>query len=147
MKKAFKLFMLFWFSAIILSGCVKKDAPSLCRVVTQVDISCQQENLLLQRHYTDLEKMEYVLLYLRLLKTQGKPDEAPQTQIGDIYHITVSLSDGSKRSYLQMAHRYFSRDSRPWELIDPKQAAGLYYLMQKLPSDPAFARVPSLYNI
>ena len=139
MKKAIKLFTMFCFSVIIMSGCVKKNAPPPCKVVTQVDISCRQENLLLQRHYTDPEKMESVLLYLRLLKPMGQPEQMPPPQLGDLYHITVSLSDGSKRNYLQMAHRYFSRDSRPWELIDPKQAAGLYFLMQKLPSDPAFA--------
>lgn len=149
MKKAIKVLILFCFSAIIMPGCVKNDSqikPSV-RVVTQVDISCQKDNLLLQRHYTDPQKMEYVLLYLRLLKPGEKPDTLPQTQSDDLYQITVSLSDGSKRTYRQLAHRYFSRESRPWQLIDPKQAAGLYLLMQKLPSDPVFARTPSLYNI
>ncbi|MBQ8359889.1 MAG: hypothetical protein IJX37_08330 [Oscillospiraceae bacterium] len=138
MKKAIKLFLLFCFSTIILSGCVANDTPQkpLCRVVTQVDISCRREHMLMQRHYTNPEKMEYVLLYLRLLKPLGKPDTDPEQIHKDVYEITVHLSDGSKRLYKQKAHRYFSRESRPWELIDPAQAAGLYRLMEKLPSDP-----------
>ena len=138
MKKALKLFLLCCSSAIIMSGCGVNNTPQqpLCRVVTRVDISCQTEHMLMQRHYTHPDKMEYVLLYLRLLKFRGKPDTDPEQINKDIYEITVHLSDGSKKLYKQKAHRYFSRDSRPWEMIDPAQAAGLYLLMQKVPSDP-----------
>lgn len=138
MKKAIKLALIFCFSAIILYGCGTDNAQpkTLCRVVTQVDISCQTEHMLMQRHYTHPEKMEYVLLYLRLLKPSGKPDTDPDQLDKDVYNITVYLSDGTRRQYRQKAHRYFSRDSRPWEMIDPAQAAGLYRLMEKIPSDP-----------
>lgn len=142
MKKNIKIFILLCFSAVIMCGCNTNDSQPkpLTRVVTRVDISCQQENMLIQRHYTDPQKMEYVLLYLRLLKFKGKPDRDPEPLDKDVYEITVHLSDGDKRLYKQKAHRYFSRDSRPWELIDPAQASGLYLLMQKLPSDPVFAQ-------
>lgn len=137
MKKAIKLLFICCFCLFILSGCIKNDTlqKPLCRVVTQVDISCQTEHMLMQRHYTQTNKMEYVLLYLRLLKPQGKPDADPDQINKEVYEITLHLSDGSKKLYKQKAHRYFSRDSRPWETIDPAQAAGLYRLMQKLPSD------------
>lgn len=138
MKKAVKMFLICCLSAIIMCGCGVNHAPPapLCRVVTQVDISCRTKHMLIQRHYTNPDKMEYVLLYLRLLNPRGKPDTDPDQINKDVYEITVHLSDGSKKLYRQKAHRYFSRDSRPWETIDPAQAAGLYLLMQKLPSDP-----------
>lgn len=141
MKKAIKLFILFCFSAVIMCGCGTNNTPAqpLCRVVTQVDISCRKEHMLIQRHYTDTEKMEYVLLYLRLLKPLGKPDTDPDALDKDVYEITVHLSDGNRRIYRQKAHKYFSWDSRPWEMINSAQASGLYALMEHLPSDTVMA--------
>lgn len=137
MKKFLKLGFLFCFVGVIMSGCGNIDAPPtpLTRVVTRVDISCRREHMLIQRHYTDMEKMESVLLYLRLLKPMGKPGTDPDRIHKDVYEITVHLSDGNKRIYRQKAHRYFSANARPWKMIDPEQAAGLYTLMRKLPSD------------
>lgn len=137
MKQIFKLFILFCFSAIIVSGCSANDAKQkpLCRVVTQVDISCQQEDVLIQRHYTDNQKMESVLLYLRLLKPLGKPETDPETVDADVYEVTVCLSDGQKRIYRQKGHRYLAKGISPWQAIDPEQAAGLYALMRQFPSD------------
>lgn len=141
MKKTAKFFILFCFSAIILSGCNRHDtsAQPLSRVVTQVDIICRREHMLIQRHYTDTQKIESVLLYLRLLKPLGRPETDPDTVDRDIFEITVHLSDGNKRIYRQKAHRYFSKESRPWEIIDPKQAYWLYDLMARLPSDDLLA--------
>ena len=136
MKKAITIFILFCFTSIIMSGCLANHSRPLTKVVTQVDISCQQEDVNISRHYTDSQKMEYVLLYLRLLKRKGKPDADPDTMDKDIYEITVHFSDGSSRLYRQKAHRYFSEGSGAWQMIDPVQAAGLYKLMEHLPSDP-----------
>lgn len=137
MKKIITHFVLFCFTALTLSGCGKTSVPApRCRVVTRVDIACRQEDLLIQRHYTSTEKMESVLLYLRILDPTGEPDIDPDSIKKDIYEITVHLSDGKKRIYRQKAHRYFSQDFRPWKRIDPAQAAGLYTLMRTLQSDP-----------
>lgn len=135
MKRTVLIFILFCFSSIIMSGCLANHSRPLTKVVTQVDISCQQEDVNISRHYTDTQKMEYVLLYLRLLKRKGKPDADPDTLDKDIYEITVRFSDGSNRVYRQKAHKYFSEGVGAWQLIDPAQAAGLYKLMEKLPSD------------
>lgn len=137
MKKFTKLLILFCFSALIMCGCDSgnsKPAP-LCRVVTRVDISCRKEHMLISRHYTDMKKMESVLLYLRLLDPQGRPDTDPGSLNKDVYEITVHLSDGKQRVYRQKAHRYFSRDRSSWKMIDPEKASRLYALMRRLPSD------------
>ena len=137
MKKTVTVFILFCFTSIIMSGCLAKHSPPLTKVVTQVDISCELEDTTISRHYTDTRKMEYVLLYLRLLKRRGKPDTEPDTLNKDTYEITVGYSDGTQKTYRQKAHQYFSEGSGAWQLIDPAQAAGLYKLMEHLPSDPS----------
>lgn len=136
MKKAIKILILLCFSVFLLCGC-GQDTPAkpLCRVVTGVDISFRHEDMHLQRHYTDTQKMESVLLYLRLLKPLGKPESIPETADRDVYEITVHLSDGDTRIFRQKAHRYLSVPDRPWQLIDPGQAVGLYQLMRHYPSD------------
>lgn len=134
MKKFLKL-ILSVFSALILSGCSQKEAVPLCRVVTQVDIFCQHEDVQIRRHYTDSQKMEYVLLYLRHLKPKGIPATDPDTVDADVYNITLLLSDGNEKAYKQKDHRYLYTDTRSWRTIDPEQAAGLYQLMLKIPSD------------
>lgn len=136
MKKNLKLFLLFFFTAFIVSGCRANNTPvPLCRVVTGVDISCRQEHMLIRRHYTDHKKMQSVLLYLRLLDTQTASGVDPARIHDDVYEITVHLSDGNQHVYRQAAHRYFRRGSQPWQVIDPAQAAQLYSLMRQFPSD------------
>ena len=137
MKKLCKLFILLCFCSTILSGCRKNETKPLCRTVTAVDISCQQEDVLIQRHYTDSRKMEYVLLYLRLLEPIGTPDTDPDEVDADVYRITLQLSDGEEKIYRQKDHRYLSAGSQPWKSISPAQAAGLYQLMRSVPSDMA----------
>ena len=137
MKKAVKTFVLFCFFAIIMSGCGDHDTQvkTSDHIVTQVDVLCQQEHIRIQRHYTNNEKMESVLLYLRLLNPQGTPDANPNLLEKDVYEITVHLSGGKKRVYRQTAHRYFSKDFQAWEMIEPGKAFELYHILQKFPSD------------
>ena len=135
MKKISKLFLSFCFTLFIISGCGANHAPKpRCRVVTGVDITCRQEHMLIRRHYQDHEKMQSVLLYLRLLDPKGPPDTDPEKISSDVYEITVHLSDGNQQVYRQKAHRYFFRDAH-WVMIDPAQASQLYTLMRRLPSD------------
>lgn len=139
MKNLTKIRVLLCVFLFLLSGCRRDGPPKpACRVVTGVDISFRYEDMRLQRHYTNSEKVESVLLYLRLLKPLGKASHAQELPEEDLYEITVHLSDGSDRIYRQKAHRYFSRPERPWEQIDPGQASQLYQLMRHYPSDSAF---------
>ena len=138
MKKFTLLFILFCFGTVIISGCSKQNTQLVpqCRVVTRVDISCVHEKGLIQRNYTDSEKMESVLLYLRLLKPFGKPETDPELIDAAVFEITVHLSDGDRHIYRQKDHRYFSENSHPWKKIDPTKASGLYALMRHYASDP-----------
>lgn len=136
MKKMTKLIVLFCICCFMLPGCTSNgQTKPLCRVVTEVDISCKKEDVLIRRHYTDTNKMEAVLMYLRLLDPQGRPDTPPEALNRDIYQITLHLSDGKQKVYRQTAHRYFSANRGGWLCIEPKKAADLYTLMRLLPDD------------
>lgn len=141
MKRIIKLFFLSLFLLCIMSGCGKNNTKNdpLCRVVTQVDITCQHEDLLIRRHYTDTDKIESVLIYLRLLNPLTMTENDPNSIDADIYEINVHLSDGARRVYRQKAHRYISKDYRPWKDVNPGHAAQLYALMRHYPSDPDVA--------
>ncbi len=135
MKKQFKLFIVSCFLIFTLFGCAKKTAQPTLRVVTGVEISCKYKDVPIRRYYTDSKKIEYVLLYLRLLKPSATNQARPETTDGDVYEITLQLLDGGQRIYRQMDHRYLCQNTGPWQSIAPEQAEGLYRLMRKLPSD------------
>lgn len=132
MKKIAVYFLCF--CTLILCSCSKKHSAPVYRAVTQVDIVTNYQGEQVRRLYNTPDKMRPVLLYLRLLKPYGKPvtiDESAE----DMYWIRISLSDGEKHYYRQVSHRYFSRQNGPFKEIDPGQAANLYAILQKLPSD------------
>ena len=135
MKKTATYFTIFCFATFFLWGCTQSHNQSLCQVVTAVDISCQEEDVPIRRHYTQTQKMEAVLLYLRLIKPLGKPAIDPESLPDAEFQITVHLSDGTQKVYYQKDHRYFAKEHRLWQSIDPEQASGLYSLMRRLPSD------------
>lgn len=134
MKKKNLLLIAMIFVIAAMYGCQSQEKP-LCRVVTQVDIACDHEGIPIRRHYTDTEKMEAVLLYLRLLNPGGAPTKNPDQIDADIYEITVSLSDGHKKVYRQKDHRYFREAIGGWQSIAPDRAARLYTLMRHYGSD------------
>lgn len=137
MKKKFLLVFSMCFCLFLLPGCGKKAAPKtpLCRVVTQVDIAGQEKDVQIYRHYTDEQKAQWVLIYLRTLKPSIRPQSPPENSKNSRYEITLTFSDGKQKVFRQAAHRYYAVEDRPWHAIDPAQASGLYALLRALPSD------------
>ena len=129
-----KLIFAIYLCTVIMCGCGKENAKPLYQAVTQIDIVTQYKDQLIHRRYNTPNKMRPVLLYLRLLKPQGKPIEVDNSA-ADIYLISISLSDGSKHYYRQASHRYLSKNNGPWKAIDPAQAAQLYSIMRSFSSD------------
>ena len=132
MKKLFVFLALF---AVILCGCKQKNAAAQPRVVTAVDIYCRHKDKEFSRHYRENEKLEAVLLYLRLLKPERAFVAQAQPSSDDLYEIHVHLSDGQTRLYKQRDHRYFWRSNTGWQTIPAQQAAGLYALLRHYQSD------------
>lgn len=134
MKGLMRSIFLILIVAVLLTGCQSRSKP-LCRFVTQIDITCTQDGTVLQRRYTDNDKMQAVLLYLRLLRTDipyfDLPDTTPPTE----FQIIVSLSDGAQRVYSQKDYRLFKNDQSGWMGILPEQAMELYRLVYFFESD------------
>ena len=130
-RKICLVLLMLW--AIFLGGC---DNPKImCRYVTQVDICCDHKGIPIRRSYTSEDKMGAVLMYLRLLEVSNTPSIDPDAIPADVYEITLSLSDGQKRTYSQKDHRYFRKPASGWQSIPPEQAARLYALMRHFGSD------------
>ena len=134
MKRFFVFFLLpLMLTMALLSSA--KPRKAMCRYVTQVDVHCQIDGQSAHIRYTDPEKMEAMLLYLRLLRAGKPPEEDPDAIDGDTFQITVSLSNGIQRKYIQKDHYYFRKGNNGWQSIQPQQAAGLQRLLFFFESD------------
>ena len=132
MKKLFVFLALF---PIILCSCGKKNSLVTPNYVTGVDIICSQNGKNFSIKYQDNEKVEAVLLYLRLLEPRQLPGNIPQPDDPSLYEIRVHLSNGETRLYKQVDHRFFWQDKAGWKGIPPEQASGLYALLRHYPTD------------
>ena len=136
MIKKILLVLFLLFTSLSICGCKRfynKNPP--VRVVTAVDISCRQESVEISRHYETYEKMEAVLLYIRLADKGRTPETNPETLKADTWQICVRLSDGQQHIYKQKDHRYFYRPRQGWRTLDPDHAAKLYALLRHYESD------------
>ena len=138
MKKRRWLFAFLVLCTGMLLGCrqaqPEQTVPNT-RVVTQIRVSYNYGKTQLERRYTTNPKMEAMLLYLRLLKEKGRAQIDPERLDGARYTITVDYSDGKQNIYYQRGDGYLSRNSHPWQRIDPKQGRWLRPLLENTPSD------------
>ena len=124
---------------LLLSGCSMgqiMSAPSRCRVVTQVAVTAARHGAVTNHHYTQPEKMEQFLNYLRLLQPHPPVDVTPETFRADAYEITLTLSDGNRTVYRQLHDQYLQCNGGKWQKIDPKLGSRLSALLDSLPEDP-----------
>lgn len=126
MKKGWKI-LVFLF-VFLLAGCAKREQKPPA-VVTKVNVIYNHAGFDIMRSYTDTEKIEEILEYLRLQKTVGRAEMDPERLFGDVFRIEVLLSDGQRRVYRQYANRYISKDNRPWRKIKPGYGSGLYKIL------------------
>lgn len=134
MKKYTLFFIVLCLAVTTLCACQKKQRQ-LCRYVTEVEISCDYNGLPIHRRYTENQKMEAVLLYLRLLRPGKPPPQSPDTIDAAVFEIKVSLSDGQHRTYRQKDHRYFREAESGWQSIEPEKASWLYTVLRHYQSD------------
>ena len=132
---------LFLFLLIILSlpltGCSKADLPlqPLCRTVTQVSVTASHNGAVTYHTYTESEKMETMLNYLRLLFPDTSANIEPETFRSDAYRITVNYSDGNHSTYYQIYNDFLKKDDGKWQKIAADQGAALYPILCSMPSD------------
>ena len=108
-----------------LSGCAREESASSFPLVTEITIHYENGSIQGQLHYTDDEKMQLILTYLRLLKPYGQPPEDPATADGPLIQIHLHHSDGGITLYQQKADRYFKTDQTPWLCIPSQKAQEL----------------------
>lgn len=122
----------------LLSGC-GKSAPKTDRpsVVTLVEVSVSQGGRVVHYRYSQEDKMQAVLYYLRSLQpSRSAPIEA-ETFRTDAYRICLTMSDGGQRVYHQLYDEYLQKDNGPWQRVDQARASSLPQLLKLIPSDEA----------
>lgn len=139
-KKCRNLFALLALMLFIFCGCSRIHTPEetspATRMVVQVDVTCTRDGESFDRSYTAPEKLEAMLLYLRLLKPQGRANTDPEELSGTASKITVHLFNGQQRIYRLRADRFLSKDAQPWQTVDETHAQDLYPLILLMDSDP-----------
>lgn len=134
--KKIRFYMILALVILILPGCRHNDAQiSPLRLVTQIDVTCHYGQSLLTRRYTATDKMEQILLYLRLLNRGLTANTDPEQLDGIHYKIVLHYSNGKQRIYHQRADGYLSENFKPWLKIDPEQGKLLLHLLLEVPSD------------
>ena len=124
-------------SVLMLSGCNSNEQGERIpdRIVTGIDIYCQKPTCTVTRHYTQPEKIEAILTYVRLLRPIGPIVPIEEARQGDLYEIVVHLNNGDHRIHRQRADS-FAITRRPfWGVIDRELGNKLPFLMALLPSD------------
>ena len=130
MKKLWVVFLL-----ILLTGCSAEAQTPAPELVSAVHVRYAYKRRVLERTYTDVEKMDMILHYLYALTPSGTAREDPEQLWDDDCRITLLLSNGKKRLYLQRGGRYLSVDHGAWHKIDPKQGSKLFPLISAMEGD------------
>ena len=118
----------------LLTGCNIPQTPK-SRFVTGLSVEVLQNHTHLHRRYTDPQKLETVLSYLRAMDGPVTECTDPERYDGPRYRMELFYSDGSKSYIFQHADRFLSRDFHPWQELDPKYAQFLLPLIKNMDSD------------
>lgn len=120
----------------LLSGCgksaPKEDRPT---IVTLVEVSAMQDGRVIHYRYSQEDKMQAVLYYLRSLQPSNSAPIEADTFRTNSYRICLTLSDGQQRVYHQLYDEYLQKDNGPWQRIDRARASSLPQLLKLIPSD------------
>ena len=120
---------------LFLPGCSQEKSPSSFPLVTEITVHYENGPIHGQLHYTEDDKMQLILTYLRLLKPYGQPPENPETANGTLFQITLHHSDGGTTLYQQKADRYLKSGEKPWLCIPTPKAMELSLLLGYLEED------------
>lgn len=122
--------------SLFLTGGLRPQGATPCSVVTEVRIQARAEEDTVERVYITQHKMNKVLNYLRHLDPWDPAELDVDTQAGTKYGITLTLSDGTVRTYDQTEYRYLRSEDGIWREITPELGIRLPLLIAAIPSDP-----------
>lgn len=120
---------------LLLSGCSRKESQSSFPLVTKITVRYENGPIHGQLHYSEDDKMQLILTYLRLLNPYGQPPEDPETTDGTLFQITLTHADGGVTTYQQKADRYLKSGEEPWLCIPSQKAVELSLLLGYLEDD------------
>lgn len=131
LKKIIKLLLAL---CLLLTGC-HVPQPQKSKLVTEMTVEVQLQQETLFRRYTDPQKMETILSYLRAMEGRPHSCSSPERYTGPQYRIELNYSDGSTGYVFQHADRFLSRNFQPWQEINRSHAAFLLPLIESIPGD------------
>ena len=109
--------------------------PKPYRVVTQIDVVYHKHPIVSDGSFTNPEKMQKIMYYLRRISPYGKPLDDPEQIQGSDFYITLRYSDNTQKVYQQRDDRFMRVNGGPWKRIDPKRAMMLSRILGTLESD------------
>ncbi len=124
---------IFLLLAVLVTGCGKKEEPTVHRVVTGVQVEYDGHGETLSRTYSKPSSVQSILTYLRILRPYGPA--VPKGEYDSTCRITLQYSYGPDSVYLQQGNSYLCRDGGDWQNIDDSRASLLYPMLLLLPSD------------
>lgn len=116
---------------LLLTGCAEPVPPGY-RVVERITVTVSHNAQVREYQYTQPEKMQSILHYLRRMKTYAPVPIAPETFRGDAFRIVLHRSDGTEAVYHQIADGYLQKDGSVWEKVDARHASSLLRLLELL---------------
>ena len=122
---------------LMSTGCTfySDDQTKPYRVVTQIDVMYQKKSIVSEGSFTDPEKMQAILYYLRKISPYGTPMDDPEQVQGSDFYITLHYSDNTRKVYQQRDDRFMRIDNGPWKRIDPQRALMLSRILGTMDSD------------
>lgn len=124
-------------TVLLLAGCTRIDQtqPDRPRVVTRIQASYHSDTIKLQRTYTDAEKMQAVLTYLRCLDVSGPAESPPADGEMPQGHVRLYYSDDTYKDYYQRSDRYLQINGGPWQNISLDRGREFPILLGLMESD------------
>ena len=128
------------------TGCSLHDSKQTkpYRVVTQIDVVYHKKTIVSEGSFTDPEKMQKILYYLRRISPYGKPMDDPELVEGSDFYITLRYSDNTQKVYQQRDDRFMRINDGPWKRIDPQRALMLSRILGTMDSDTDATEIPYL---
>lgn len=133
MRKSWKIMAVIL--CLLLVGCKKPDRPTDNRFVSAVTVELVRPQQIRKWTFTEPQKMEVILYYLRSFDKKTPATSDPERYAGDQYRIELTYTDGSSRRIYQRSDRFLSESFGPWQNVDSRKGKLLYPLLENLRSD------------
>ncbi len=122
----------------VLVGChpTGQQENIASHVVSQIRIESENHPQLTLRIYTDGQKINRILRYIRSLDKMPTAKAAAEDAQQPSATITLVRADGSRKQYRQWGNLYFQGDNAVWKQLPLDTGAQFWDILLQTPSDP-----------